>query len=43
MSEMSEKEQAGPLEELTEILLPGTVVLKDPNLCLFLTTEDIVQ
>lgn len=43
MDEMSGKEQAGALEELTEKLLPGTVVHKDPNLCLFLTTEDTIQ
>lgn len=43
MDEMSGKEEPGFLEELTEGLLPGTVVCKDAKLCLFLAAEDTIQ
>lgn len=43
MDEMSGKEEPGLLEELTEGLLPSTVVCKDTKSCLFLTAEDTIQ
>jgi len=43
MDEISGKDQPGPLVEMLEELLPGAVVHKDKNLCLFLTAEDTTQ